>query len=110
GLVVLIAFLALPLVRAPADAAAGAAYAAFLVHALVDWDWEMPVVPVAAVLIGGSLLVRARLQVRPLNDSLRLAAAIAAVALAALALLGLRSPNVPAAAAPEGATAARTSC
>ncbi|HEY3543592.1 MAG TPA: O-antigen ligase family protein [Gaiellaceae bacterium] len=110
GLVVLIAFLALPLVRAPADAAAGAAYAAFLVHALVDWDWEMPVVPVAAVLIGGSLLVRARLQVRPLDDSLRLAAAIAAVALAALALLGLRSPNVPAAAAPEGATAARTSC
>jgi len=110
GLVILLVFLALPLVRASADAAAAAAYAAFLVHALVDWDWEMPVVPVAAVLLGGSLLVRARPDVRPLSDSVRLAAAIAAIVLALLALLGLRSPNVPAAAAPEGATAARTSC
>jgi O-antigen ligase len=37
-----------------------AAYVAFLVHAGLDWDWEMPVVTVAALLCAACLLVAAR--------------------------------------------------
>ena len=56
GLALLLATLALPLValwrnrRGPLVAAAAAAYAAFLLHAAVDWDWELPVVTVPALL------------------------------------------------------------
>src|SRR5919201_1930224 len=54
GLGVLVVALGLPLAaavrarrRALAGAAAGA-YVAFVVHASVDWDWQMPAVPVTA--------------------------------------------------------------
>ena len=113
GLVLLLAFLAIPLARAkaaarttPLGAAAAAAYVGFLVHALVDWDWEMPAVTVSAVAIGASLLVMTRPETTPLTDRLRLAVAAFAVALAVLALLGLASSTVPAAAAPAGAATA----
>ena len=45
--------------RARAGAAvrcAAGAFAAFLVHAGLHWDWEMPVVVVPALLLGGALL------------------------------------------------------
>jgi len=115
GLVLLLAFLAVPLTRArvaarttPLGAAAAAAYFGFLVHALVDWDWEMPAVTASAVAIGGSLVVVAGPITRPLSNRLRLALAVFAVVLAVLALLGLTSSAVPAAAASvEAATAFR---
>ena len=40
--------------------AATAAYAAFLVHAAVDWDWELPAVTLAAFFTGAGILAAAR--------------------------------------------------
>jgi O-antigen ligase len=40
--------------------AAGAAYAAFVIHLGIDWDWEMPVVTLAGLFCGGAVLVAAR--------------------------------------------------
>jgi hypothetical protein len=65
GLVLVVATLSLPLVGAPrlvGGWAAGAtgAYVAFLVHAAVDWDWEMPAVTIAGLGCGATLIVAAR--------------------------------------------------
>lgn len=66
GLALLIAVLALPLIAAirgrhhPAVPAALGAYAAFLVHAGIDWDWELPVVTVVALISAATLLTAAR--------------------------------------------------
>jgi O-antigen ligase len=43
----------------PETAVAGAALAAWAVHAGVDWDWEMPALTLVAVLLAGSVLARA---------------------------------------------------
>jgi O-antigen ligase len=64
GLLLLAATLLVPFLalrRAPGPLAAGAAcaYLAFLVHAGVDWDWELPAVTVAGLLCGGSVIVAA---------------------------------------------------
>jgi O-antigen ligase len=40
-----------------AGAAAAGGYVAFLVHAGLDWDWEMPAVTVAGLLCGAALLI-----------------------------------------------------
>jgi O-antigen ligase len=58
GLVLLAVALAPPLVVAlrGRHAAAAGGYVAFLVHAGVEWDWEMPAVTVAGLLCGASLL------------------------------------------------------
>lgn len=115
GLVLLLAFLAVPLACAraavrttPLGAAAVAAYIAFLVHALVDWDWEMAAVTASAVAIGASLLAVTRRETASLTARVRLVVAAFAVVLAVLALLGLASGAVPAAAARLGAAAAFT--
>ena len=65
GLVLLGAFLLVPLLavrhrRAPHVSVALAAYAAFLVHAGIDWDWEMPAVMIAGLTCGAAALVAAR--------------------------------------------------
>jgi hypothetical protein len=88
GLLLLCAALALPLAalrrarRAPLGAACGAAYVAFLLHAAVDWDWELPAAGLAGVLCGVALL---RAEGRSLRLALpaRVAAVGAAGALAA---------------------------
>jgi hypothetical protein len=103
GLALLLVFLAVPLTRARTNAVAASAYIAFLVHALLDWDWEMPAVTLAAVLLGGSLLLPQR--GRPLPERTRFALAAVAVALALAALVGLRSNAVPGAAAGRPAAA-----
>jgi hypothetical protein len=103
GLLLLLLFLAVPLTRFRTDAVAASAYIAFLVHALLDWDWEMPAVTLAAVLLGGSLLLPQR--GRALSERTRFALAAAAVALALAALVGLRSDAVPGAAAGRPAAA-----
>jgi hypothetical protein len=65
GLLLLGGALALPLAllprarRTPAAAACGAAYAAFLVHALLDWDWELAGVGLAGLLCGAAVLLAA---------------------------------------------------
>jgi O-antigen ligase len=64
GLLLLVGALGVPLVavrRARGDAVAltaGAAYCAFLVHAGLDWDWEMPVTVLAGLACAASLLGR----------------------------------------------------
>jgi O-Antigen ligase len=63
GLALLLCALGGPLVAAartrarPLVATALAAYAVFLVHAGLDWDWEMPVTTVAGLACGAALLV-----------------------------------------------------
>jgi O-antigen ligase len=63
----LVPFLALRGGAGPLPAAAAGAYLAFLVHAAVDWDWEMPVVTITAILCGGAVIVAARGRPQPLT-------------------------------------------
>ncbi|MDQ4029427.1 MAG: O-antigen ligase family protein, partial [Actinomycetota bacterium] len=65
GLVLLLAVVVVPVValaraRPPGSAQAAAAYTAFLVHAALDWDWEIPAVTATALLCGAVLVVLAR--------------------------------------------------
>jgi O-Antigen ligase len=79
GLALLVAVLIPPLVafrsarREPLVPALLAAYAAYLLHAAVDWDWEMPVVTVAALACGAGLLLAARVgEPRPMTHLVRI--------------------------------------
>jgi O-Antigen ligase len=94
GLLLLVAALALPLFAAvharehPLTAIAMGAYVAFLVHAGLDWDWEMPAVTLGGLSCGVALLVAARprrgeILVAPLG---RAALTLAVIALAAFAV------------------------
>ena len=65
----------------PLVAAAVGAYVAFVLHAGLDWDWEMPAVTLAGLACGSALLVAAR--DRPIEFGL----ATRAVALGAAAIL-----------------------
>ncbi len=67
------------------------AYAAYLVHASVDWDWELAGVTLVALLAAGALVVSARDDAPPreLPRLLRVAGPGAAALLAALALWSL---------------------
>jgi O-antigen ligase len=66
GLLFLLAALLPPLAAAvaarsnPAAVAAAGGYATFLVHAGLDWDWEMPATTLAALACGAALLAAAR--------------------------------------------------
>ena len=62
GLVLLGLALAPPVVAAlrGVNPAAAGGYLAFLVHAGLDWDWELPAVTVAGLLCGAALLARER--------------------------------------------------
>jgi O-antigen ligase len=97
GLVLLLAALALPLLvlrkrRDPMLATAAAGYVAYLVHAGVDWDWELPAVTLCGLICGGGLLVWARPgRSRELGRWERLALAAPAVALAVLVAVRLET-------------------
>jgi O-antigen ligase len=73
GLTLLMVTLGIPFVGLrdrtgdPLVAAALAAYLAFLVHAAVDWDWEMPAVTLAGLFSGSAVLVSVRGNRRPLS-------------------------------------------
>ncbi|HEX6788520.1 MAG TPA: O-antigen ligase family protein [Gaiellaceae bacterium] len=61
GLALLVAALAIPFVvavrrRSTWRTVAAGAYVAFLVHAALDWDWQMPAVTIAALLCGACIL------------------------------------------------------
>jgi O-Antigen ligase len=66
GLLLLCVALGTPLVaavrlrRRPLVAAAAAAYVAFLLHAAIDWDWQMGGLTMTALLCGGAVAVAAR--------------------------------------------------
>jgi hypothetical protein len=96
GLALLVAMLGVPVFaafrsrREPFVAAATAAYCAFLVHAGVDWDWEMPVVTLSAVLVGGYLVLAGQpTQPHVLILPERSVAFASTLAVAALAFVGL---------------------
>ena len=81
----------------PLLATAAGGYVAFLVHAGVDWDWELPAVTVAGLVCGSSLILLARPADAPeLGTKARLALAVPMLALGALALIRLESgANLP---------------
>jgi O-antigen ligase len=91
GLALLASGLALPILAAAAARlpAAGGAYAAFVVHAGIDWDWELPAATVAGICCAGALLLAARGSPRTLSTRARTTAAVALAAVALAALVGL---------------------
>jgi O-antigen ligase len=72
GLVLLGLALAPPLAAAfrGTDAAAAGGYVAFLIHAGVDWDWELPAVTVAGLACGAALLTVRTRKFRPERASM----------------------------------------
>lgn len=88
GLILLLVVLGTPLAAlrrarsSPLAAIACATFVAFLVHAAVDWDWEMPAITLAALFCGLALLAAARREdaPRPVHSRVRMTAlAITAV-------------------------------
>ena len=102
GLLLLLGALGAPLVAAVAARAhpfvppAVAAYCCYLVHAGVDWDWELPAVTLAGLAAGTALLVAARPTDTTRAPSPRFLASVLGAACAvslvtALALVGNRA-------------------
>lgn len=97
GLLLLVATLAVPFVAmrgargSPLAATALAAYSAYLLHAAIDWDWEVPAVTLAGLFCGLSVILDARPLVRmsPVPLRFRLGAAGAAAGLTLFAFVGL---------------------
>jgi hypothetical protein len=105
GLLLVAAFLLTPLrgvIRrrgvAYVPAAAGA-YAAFLVHAGLDWDWEVPAVVVAALCCAAAVATADLHPGRALSGATRYALLAVTFVLGACAIAGARSRTVPAATA-----------
>ena len=96
GLLLVLIVVALPLLalrrRDRLVATAAAPYVAYAVHTGIDWDWEMPVVTLAALFCAGALLVATRPpDARVLTRGERLALASVSLALAAFAFVSARS-------------------
>jgi hypothetical protein len=97
GLILLLGALAIPLTvlgvarRHPLVPGAAGAYAAYLVHAGVDWDWELSAVTLTGLLCGAALLIAARRSFAspPLSSRARWIAVAAAVVAAGFAAVGL---------------------
>jgi hypothetical protein len=99
GLILLLGALAVPLTALwaarthPLVPGAAGAYAAYLVHTGVDWDWELPAVTLTGLLCGVAILVAARRSVRArrLSGSARwigVAVIVVAAGFAAVGLVG----------------------
>ena len=99
GLAMLVTALVIPLFvatrmrRHPLVPAAAGAYSAFLIHAMVDWDWEVPAVMLAGLVCGGAILLagrqeRALVQLGGLVRGLALFGAILIGAFATVGLVG----------------------
>ena len=102
GLALLLALLLIPLLalhggRDPLLATAAAAYVAFLVHAGVDWDWEIPAVSLAGLACGSAMLVaRRREDAAELPVAGRMLVLVPVAALGILALIRLYTgPRLP---------------
>jgi hypothetical protein len=83
--------------------AAAGAYAAWLVHAGLDWDWELPAVVVAALCCGAAVAAADLQPGRPLGGRARAALLGLSFALGACAIAGARSHTAPAASKTEKA-------
>ena len=74
---------------------ATAAYAAFLVHAAVDWDWELPLLVLPALACGAILLGAARasapVRMTAWHRGIGVTIAVSAIAVAVVANVGNRS-------------------
>jgi tetratricopeptide (TPR) repeat protein len=113
GLALVLVALAIPLLalrrarRRPLVAAVAGGYAAYLTHAALDWDWELPAVTLAGLACAAALLVAARRPAdeRPLRGRLRsvgLAAAAVPAAFAFVAYVGNSALAVSSDTAAEG--------
>ena len=97
GLGLLLGALVLPLTvlgvarRHPLVPGAAGAYAAYLVHTGVDWDWELPAVTLTGLLCGAAILIAARpsLRSRRLSSSVRWTGVVVIVVAAGFAAVGL---------------------
>jgi hypothetical protein len=87
--------------RAPYVPVAASAYVAFLVHAGLDWDWELPVVVVAALSCATALVSSTVSSTTRLAPWARAAVLATALVLGAFAIAGARSDTVPAATGTE---------
>ena len=78
-------------------AAAAAGYLAFLLHAAIDWDWEMPATGLAGLFCGAALLVATRPHSRVgMSVWMRAALLVPALILAVTALVRLDTgPRLP---------------
>lgn len=65
------------------------AYGAFVVHAGVDWDWELGGISLIALLLGVLILASARKEARTTRDRVRAPAILAAILIGAVGLIGL---------------------
>jgi hypothetical protein len=104
GLTLLLVFLLLPLahlkLRTGAAPVAAGAYVVFLVHAGLDWDWEMPAVVLAGLCCGAAALASSEGQMRAVSPRGRTAILVLALALGALSIAGARSSSEPGVAPP----------
>jgi O-antigen ligase len=97
GLALLLLTLSIPIYAAvkvrrhPLVPIALGVYVAFLLHAGVDWDWEMPALTIAGLLCGVAIMVVARSnpEGRPLTKGVRIGAVTAIAVVAAFAFVGL---------------------
>lgn len=96
GLGLLLLALGVPVVgavkarRHPLVPAAFGAYVAYLAHAGVDWDWEMPAVTVTALLIASAILVAGRTGgEQPLSPRGRASLLAATLAIGTFVFVGL---------------------
>lgn len=94
GLVVLGVTFLIPLVAVararnrPLAAAAAGAFVAYLAHASLDWDWEIPALTIVALAAGALLLVAARAAGdRPVSATIRAALVCALVPVLLLAVV-----------------------
>jgi len=104
GLLLVLSVLLFPLRRiaaaraVPAGPAVSGAAVAFLAHAALDWDWEVPAVVVAGLCCLAAVLLAGRVDVEdPLPRPARAAAVLAAVALGLAAVFGATDPTKPSA-------------
>jgi len=110
GLGLVAAFLLYPLGRAverralPPVAPAAGAMTAFLVHAGLDWDWELPAVVVAGIACGAVVAFAepdGEGEELPAPPLARAAALAGALLVGAASIAGARSSTEPSAAAPK---------
>jgi O-antigen ligase len=100
GLALLLLFLALPLARPGrlgaglAPTAAGA-YVVFVVHAALDWDWEMPAVVVAGLCCGAAALAAASDRSDAVSSRGRALILVLALAFGAASIAGARTSSEP---------------
>ena len=76
-----------------------AAYVAYLAHAGIDWDWELPAVTLAALLCAGAILHTDRGTSRPLSEGPRTALVAMTVGLGVFAVVSLTSNSAMSASA-----------